>query len=92
VRVELTLDPPGATVELDGKPVADRPLVLPRSENKHQLRVSAPEHLSQTLEVHARADQTLVIQLKPVQERPRPGLRAVPAGMKRIKAFDGNDI
>ncbi|MDY0003994.1 MAG: serine/threonine-protein kinase [Polyangia bacterium] len=88
VRVELKLDPASAKVELDQREVTDRPLTLPRSDGRHQLRVSAPDYEPQTIEIHARADQTLVVLLRPSKATPRPGMRQVQEGMKRIKAYD----
>lgn len=90
VRLDLKVEPPAAAVELDGRLVAKLPIILPRTEKEHRLTVGAPGHEPETLTVHARSDQTLVIRLKVRPRVGRPGMTTT--GMKPIKAFDGSDI
>ncbi len=102
VQVTLRLDPAGARVSVDGTVTTSRPILLQRSLRTHRLLVEADGYVSQEIELSARRDQTLVINLRPRPSRrpmfrPRRRPRVKPMrpkttgpgapGMKRIRAI-----
>ncbi len=78
VRISVDTSPKNARLALDGQPVRKNPFFLPRGSGEHELRVSAPGHVSEILRVKADQNQRLVVSLRGA-ERPahrRRGVRA----------------
>jgi serine/threonine-protein kinase len=85
VRLRLVVQPPTARVELDGVITKNAELVLPRSEQSHELVVSASGYTSQKRSFRAVTDGELVVELAPEPSvpvraaAPPAGRRAAPA-------------
>jgi eukaryotic-like serine/threonine-protein kinase len=62
-RITLTGLPPGAEVQLDGRPAA-LPLEVPKGPDKHRVTVSAGGFLPADLSIDGSQDQTLSVLLK----------------------------
>jgi serine/threonine-protein kinase len=84
VAVRLALSPGDAEVALDGAPVQDNPILLPRSDRKHTLVVSAPGYVAESHEVSAQADVEITVTLKR-QAGARPAPRDAGPTKKKIK-------
>ena len=63
VRVKIEMEPADATLELDGVPVRDNPILLPRGEALHKLVIRAPGYAAESREVSAREDTALAVVL-----------------------------
>jgi serine/threonine-protein kinase len=85
VRLRLIVQPPNARVELDGVVTKNTEVVLPRSDQSHELVASAPGYTAQKRSFRAMTDGELVVELAPEQSvpiraaAPPPGRRAAPA-------------
>ena len=62
VRIQLDIDPPGAVLEVDGRP-AQSPVVLPRGDALHRIVVRAPGYATHSADIAALADTTLKVAL-----------------------------
>jgi len=69
VNLWLDLDPPGALVTVDGTPIADRPLVVPRSSTPIVLRATAPQMKPLAVDIVPDKDRTVVLHLRPESRR-----------------------
>jgi serine/threonine protein kinase len=69
VNLWLDLDPPGALVTVDGTPIADRPLVVPRSSAPIALRATAPKMKPLAVDIVPDKDRTVVLHLRPESRR-----------------------
>lgn len=63
VSLRLALTPPDATVKLDGRVVAENPIVMPHTEREHRIEVSAPGYDSVVRVVTAQRDADLMLAL-----------------------------
>jgi hypothetical protein len=82
--VRVASEPPGATVELDGRPLGPAPLLVPdMAPGAHEVRCTLPGHVDRVarFEVRPGATTTVRVRLEPAQ--PAPGtlqVRTVPPG------------
>jgi serine/threonine-protein kinase len=79
VRIEVVVKPADAVVSLDGEVRADRPLVVPRSDELRRLSVTAPRHREAVREIRVDTDGRVEIELQPIgQSLRRPVRRSRP--------------
>jgi hypothetical protein len=64
ITIKLDVEPKDAIVELDGAPVTDGTIRMPRGDATHALRVHAPGYATEARDVSAREDGALAIALK----------------------------
>ena len=64
VTLQIDVQPREATLELDGAPVRDNPLRLPKDGAVHRLVARAPGYVDATREVSADADGAVAIALQ----------------------------
>jgi serine/threonine protein kinase len=76
VEVLVHVKPSTAVVTVDGAPLAENPLRLPRGSAPRQLRLSAPGHRPVTRTVTTDADQVISVSLRRLE---RPAQEAPPA-------------
>jgi len=99
VKVTVRVKPGDARLELDGKRVAGNPFYMPRGNERHRLRITAPGHETRTLSVVPSETQVLVVTLPRIARirhrsrvsarvsrfhRHRPVRRAAPRPMRRV--------
>ncbi|MCE9577954.1 MAG: hypothetical protein K8W52_32785 [Deltaproteobacteria bacterium] len=70
IALTLALDPPTATVALDGQPVAPGTIAIPRDGADHAITASAPGFVTRTLTVRGDRDQTASLALAPEPAAP----------------------
>ena len=75
VTLKLDVEPKDAIVELDGAPVRDNPLRLPRGDRVHKLTIHAPGYAVESRDLLAQEDAAMAIALR---REAREG-RGVPA-------------
>jgi serine/threonine-protein kinase len=72
ITVKLEVEPRDAVVELDGAPVRDNPLRLPRGERVHKLVVHAPGYAAEARDLGAQEDAAIAIALhREARDAPR---------------------
>jgi serine/threonine-protein kinase len=64
VTLRFAVEPAGAAITLDGKPVRGAELAVPRDAARHALRITAPGYLAHDETVQLDESQRLVVQLK----------------------------
>jgi eukaryotic-like serine/threonine-protein kinase len=73
IRLRFEVEPDGAEISVDGKPVAGAELEVPRDEAAHSLRVAAAGFVAEEEQIRFDESQRLVVRLKP--EPKEPGTR-----------------
>jgi hypothetical protein len=76
IALKLAIDPPGATVTLDGQPVAGGELTAPRDGELHHLRITAAGYVGYDAPIRFDVSQRVVVALKraavaPPRAKPR---------------------
>ena len=69
VTLWLDVDPVEALIAVDGTPIAERPLVVPRGDKPISLRATAPRMAPLTLEVVPDKDRSVVLHLRPASSK-----------------------
>ena len=77
IRLRFEVEPEGAEITVDGKPVAGAELEVPRDEAAHSFRVAAAGFVAEEEQIRFDESQRLVVRLKPEPKehgtrRPRP--------------------
>ncbi len=70
IALTLALDPPTASVALDGQPVAPGAITIPRDGADHVITASAPGFVTRALTVRGDRDQTASLALAPEPAAP----------------------
>ncbi len=82
--VRVVSEPPGAEVELDGRPLGPAPLLLPDVEpGKHALRCSLAGYVDRTARFEVKPGSTTTVRVRLEPLKPAPGtlqVRSVPPG------------
>jgi serine/threonine-protein kinase len=69
VKLQLRIDPPDATVTVDGEPSDENPLLLDADSGQHVIEVSAPGYVALSKTVTAsESDSELTLMLMPAEE------------------------
>ena len=64
ITLRFAVEPPGATILVDGKPVSGTELVVPRDAALHQLRITAAGYVGRDDKIAFDESQRLVVQLR----------------------------
>jgi hypothetical protein len=70
ITLRFAVDPPAAAIELDGAPVADRQVAVPKDGALHRLRITAPGYAPHEEDVRFDENQKLTVVLKRAATRP----------------------
>ncbi|MDD5307261.1 MAG: serine/threonine-protein kinase [Deltaproteobacteria bacterium] len=75
VTIWLDMRPNDATVLWNGRPMSERPLIVPSGTEPSALVASAPGYFDERVTVIPDKEQTLTVRLKPKKPEPRPKAR-----------------
>ncbi len=82
--VRVASEPPGATVELDGRRLGPAPLLVPdMASGTHEARCTLPGHVARAAQFEVRPGATTTVQVRLEPATPAPGtlqVRTVPPG------------
>jgi serine/threonine protein kinase len=78
VTIDLRGTPPGAEVFLDGERRVDQPLRIPRADRRHHLLVQAPGHDELSLDIDARRDRVVDLDMAPAPDKAASGPKDEP--------------
>jgi eukaryotic-like serine/threonine-protein kinase len=72
ITLRFSVEPRGAAITVDGKPVTSGELVVPRDSAEHRLEIKAPGFVAHDETLHYDESQRLEVQLHRVTTRPTP--------------------